>query len=668
MAMAITSSSNIATSERFIRYLRCLLFFGLVSTAVLILPNNSNASPSAHPSTDSLQKEELAKDSAKHDNLKKSRNMAHAFGIALYAFQQGDHFKALIEISAAKHRNQNGLLSTNDSLQAMETLEAGIMLAYGMQHHAHEVIQSTTSKTLAGPQQSLAWFYLAQLYASKQNWSQAYLAIQPVGKNLPSRLTIKFNQLKANVYINTGRTTEALQLLKQNNDPVLAAYTSFNLATAERNKQNNSTAYAHLAHIEKSENSQLEIRLLKDRAHLASAQIAASEQQYKKAFSHFNRIKIDSPYSVEALFGQGWAAYYLENYDRALFSWELLQQNYSLYPQAQKSRLAIPYIYLAKGDNNTALNKYHDAVRIFEAITAQLNTAQSNLSDGHLFEFMSMFSETTGSYSNFKSVEFPVTTETVLIGEFLKEKNIHLDLTSLAELYQLKYAINTRQHDLTSFGHLIETSDRNHAEKIPLITAETKKLAQLKLLDKAQQLNERLRSIRSTDNFYALMNDKEIDYSTRITRGNNTLLSILDEDKRKRYQARIKRVEGALLWNLSESYPSRIWQAEKGIKAINASIQSSASTQQRLTDSIQQHAQKSGPITEKVASFKDRLEQTSKSTEYLIHQQEAHIEQQYLAAIKQKKEQIRGYLVHSYLAIARLTDKVIEPKLAIQNE
>ena len=622
----------------------------------------------------------------------KSISINQSFGIALYQFQQGNYFDALVEISAAQLRydtllqkrpeaeapaptpaqtdiaeeKTNSVEAANQlaAMQAMNTLEAGIMLAYGMQNQAKDLISNVANQTLGGRQQDLAWFYLARLYAEKRDWQSAYTTIQNIGENLPQKLHTKLGRLKANIYINNGQIDEALFVLKHNEDPLLSAYTSFNLAVAANKNQNSDVAYSHLDQVTAIESPKLEVALLKDRANLAAAQIAASKQLYPKAYEHFNRVKIDSPYSGEALFGQGWAAFFNNNYDQALASWRMLQSNYALYPQAHKSRIAIPYAYLTMGKPGAALQKYREAVAEYELLMSQLSSAKQNISDGHIFEFMDKYRSGAVTDWHLGSVNFPVTLETTLIGSQLENQKIHKELTALAELYQLSYAVKLRSNDLTSFGYLIETSDQNHTNKTPLIKAQIEQLQQSKALLRAEQIRKQIANIKKNSSVYALMNSDERDYSERIERANKTLLLISNEDKKARYEARIKRVSGILLWNLSEDYVTRIWEAEKGLKSIDQSIVAFTEVEDRLQKIFKQHASKSGPYTDKIAQLTQDLEQTAATTDRLISQQELRIEQQFMIALNQKQEEIRKYLVHSHLAIARLTDdaKINTPK------
>ncbi|MDF1643047.1 MAG: hypothetical protein P1U80_02545 [Pseudomonadales bacterium] len=586
-----------------------------------------------------------------------TQKLQQAFGIALYEFQQGNYFQALVEISAANLRHPVNPSDANTSQQAMKTLEAGIMLSYGMQNHARDLISNVATKTLGGPQQDLAWFYLAQLYTNKQDWPQAYQTMQKIGDQLPPTLHKKLDQLKANIYINNGQIAEAQQLLKKNQDPVLGAYTSFNLAAAEQKKQNGNAALSHLNNIIGLPGTQLDVRLLKDRAHLAAAQLYASEQNYPQAFEHFNQIKIDSPYSSEALFGQGWAAYHTDKPSQALASWNLLQTNYAFHPQSQKTQIAIPFVYLSMDYPDTALQKYRQAVTYYDELMTQLEGAKANTHNQHMFGFMNKFRTGEVTDWHLEPVEFPVTPETALVGNLLEQQNIHEELTALAELYQLSYAVKKRRNDLISFSYLIENNDRNHKEKAPLISAEAKKLQRSNALIQAKNLRKQITKIRSDHSVFSLMNTDERDYAKRIQRSTETLSLIDDVDKKNGYERRIKRVDGILLWNLTEAYSERIWNAQKGLKAIEKSIASSQKIQGKLEAILTQHLTKSGPITDKVALFEQQLQQTADKTKYLIEQQEQKIQTMFMLALNQKQEEIRNYLVHSHLAIARLTDK-----------
>ena len=585
--------------------------------------------------------------------------LRHAFGTALYQYQLGNYFQALVEISAAEHRYEADLKQPDASLQSMKTLEAGIMLVYGMENHARALIDQVARHTLGGTQQDIAWFYLSQLYADKQDWLQAYQTIQNIGDDLPRSLQQKYDRLKANIYINNGKIEEALELISDNDDPVLQAYTSFNLAVAEQNQNNTDEAYDYLEEITDLGSTELDVTLLKDRAYLAAAQMSAGEERYADAFQYYNRIKIDSPYASEALFGQGWAALYTQDFKQALASWNLLQKNYSLHPQTQQTRIAIPYLYLSMDDPGSALPSYRNAVTEYNTILTQLDLAKSNIGNGQLFRFMDKYRTGTVSDWHLKPIELPVTEETILIGNLLNQQKIDKGFTALAELYQLKNEIKKRQHDLISFQHLIETNNLRHAQITPLITKEIEQLQQVEPDKKVTALETQVAEIRKNESIYRLMNEDERDYFTRIQRGNKTLESITDANKKLRYKDRLDRVNGILLWDLTEAYSERVWLAEKSLKEINNSLSSAHKTQQNLETTIAQYRNKTDPTTRKVAQFEQQLEQTIYRAEYLTSQQEQLIQQKFLIALNKKQDEIRGYLVHSHLAIARLTDSPI---------
>ncbi|MBV1915770.1 MAG: hypothetical protein KUG72_10320 [Pseudomonadales bacterium] len=585
--------------------------------------------------------------------------LRHTFGTALYQYQLGNYFQALIEISAAQHRYEADLLQPDASLQSMKTLEAGIMLVYGMENHARAIIDNIASHTLGGVQQDIAWFYLTQLYADKQDWPQAYQTVQYIGEDLPRSLQQKYSRLKANIYINNGRIEEALDLLDDNDDPILEAYTSFNLAIAEQNRNDSDAAYDYLEQITEMDNDQLDIKLLKDRAYLAAAQISATGERYDEAFQYYNRIKIDSPYASEALFGQGWAALYSQNYQQALLSWDMLQTNYALHPQTQQTRIAIPYLYLSMDDPGLALPRYQSAVKEYNNVLVQLDDAKAHVNSGELFGFLDKYKAGAATDWHREPVELPVTEETILIGTLLTQQKIDKDFTALAELYQLKKAINKRHEDLISFQHLVETNDLRHAAITPQITKEIENLQQVEADKKVAALEQQIAEIQKNESIYRLTDEDESDYLARIQKGNKLLDSITDADKKARYKERLDRVNGILLWNLTEAYSERIWQAEKNLKEINASLASAEKTQQKLEVTITQYNNNSDPVSMKVAQIKLDLEQTIVRTEYLTSQQEQFIQQKFLIALNTKREEIRNYLVHSHLAIARLTDSPV---------
>jgi len=86
-----------------------------------------------------------------------------------------------------------------------------------------------------------------------------------------------------------------------------------------------------------------------------------------KARVSLDRVRLDGPFSNQALLRAGWAEAATEHYDRALVPWNLLVEREPTDAAVQEAMLAVPHAYASLNVHGRAALMYGRALELYSA-------------------------------------------------------------------------------------------------------------------------------------------------------------------------------------------------------------------------------------------------------------------------------------------------------------
>jgi hypothetical protein len=119
----------------------------------------------------------------------------------------------------------------------------------------------------------------------------------------------------------------------------------------------------------------------------------------------------------------------------------------------------------------------------------------------------------------------------------------------------------------------------------------------------------------------------------------------------------VRRVAGALTWQLAQEHPDRLWQAKKALRTINTELELA-----RARDAALAQAQRDEPARHD--DFARRIVQLEASVRALIPkvaaltlEQQGQVQELAVAELNRQKDRLVAYTTQARFAVAQLVDR-----------
>jgi tetratricopeptide (TPR) repeat protein len=251
------------------------------------------------------------------------------FGEALYQANQGHYFEALERLDAELALHSGVDEPQRDSLQyhigEAEFSVGDFELYYRMHHRAGRAIKAVLDGAVDEAVRNEAAYRLARIHFQKDQAADALIALDRISGKVPVAIRDDVEFLRANVYMALGRPADAAGVLKRlQGAQSLTGFAAYNLGIALLQEGREQDAIAQLdraGQLGVSDTGPLAIR---DKSNMLLGKLMLESTDFTRAQQFFDRVRLDGPFSNQALLSAGWADVSAQNYERAVVPWCML--------------------------------------------------------------------------------------------------------------------------------------------------------------------------------------------------------------------------------------------------------------------------------------------------------------------------------------------------------
>ena len=306
------------------------------------------------------------------------------FGEALYFAHQGQYFEALerldTEVSQHNQIDEPELDSLFVHIEDAKFSLGDFELRYRMHHRAGRAIKAVLEGAVDEVIRNDAAYRLARIHFQKQQMEDALLALDRIDGEIPHAIRDDIEFLRANVYLSQGKQLESVDVLKklQNSDEY-GGFAAYNLGIAYLQNGQRSAAIEQLdkaGQIKTNDASELAIR---DKSNLVLGTILLENGEFERSLPYLNRVRMDGPFSNQALLSAGWASMSVEDYERAVVPWGILANREGTDSATQEALLALPYAYGKLNIHGRAAVHYGRALDSFGTEIQKLNSSVESI-------------------------------------------------------------------------------------------------------------------------------------------------------------------------------------------------------------------------------------------------------------------------------------------------
>ena len=600
------------------------------------------------------------------------------YGDVLFYYYQGKDFEAAARLTAYEHWQE---LPHHDA--DAHLLLGGLYLSLGMHDRANRSFEELLTSDVPSGVRNRAWFYLGQALYARGQYAEAERDLTRISQRMSPELESQKELLLANVWMREGKFDRAAQLLAnwRGSQQGWTAYARLNLGVALVRQGRLAEAAPVLTSVGTMYALAPEMLALKDRANLALGLAYMQAKQPAQAREALDRVRLDGPFSGEALLAAGWAEAADGNYRAALTPWLALQGRSGFDPAVQEAALTVPYAFVELQAPGQAAQYYRTALNSYDSQAARIDGAIARVHAGSLLaellarEANSPAAGMVGndpldddalpdrlSYGWFWQLgNVPDDPESHYLYAVFAEPDFQEGLRNYRDLKLMGRMLSQWSTSMDAFQEMIAARHRAYAERVPKVDAvlTSGKLASLKALRTA--LSDRLAQVERVRDVAALATPQESALWARVLRAQATLAHDPDTPTYAKLRERLALVRGVLLYRMDQEFAARVWNEQKELRRLDLALAKAQEGWTQLASGRQTLPIATGDFAQRVSALQQRIGALQVRLTAAETAQSQALADLAVQDLEQQKQRLRGYRVQAQFALATLYDQAAHP-------
>ncbi len=588
------------------------------------------------------------------------------YGEALYYAHQGLYFEALGRLDAEVRQHDGVDEPELDTLYAYiddaEFALGDFELRYRMHHRAGRAIRAVLEGAVDDVVRNDAAYRLARIHFQKGQVRDALRALDRIDGRVPEGIRDDIDFLRANVHLAEGRADLAVDILKrlQGSDE-FGAFASYNLGIALLATGEQAAAYAQLDRAGQREARADDEQAIRDKANLVLGTKLLEADDYESARPYLNRVRLDGPFSNQALLSAGWASVSASDYDRAVVPWRILASRDVTDPATQEAMLALPYAYGKLSIHGRAAVHYGEALDAFGAEVDKLTESIDSIQEGHFLEALIREEIRQNEEWVVRLRTLPEAPETYYLIELLASHDFQAGLQNYLDLADLKRKLEAWQKGFASFYDMVDIRREHYTPLLPEVDEQFRKLDSRIRLRREQH---RMLVKRKED---MLTSPRPEFLATREEQAMLNRIELLDAELEHfdgamadTMRERLARVRGAITWTLDTEYHDRLARFDDNLRNLNAAM----ATMQSQYDAYVRTRQAATHSYEGYERPMDGLRRDVKTAmatvDRLMALQGRKLEAAAIEELRARRDRLQGYRDKARFALADSYDRATQ--------
>src|SRR2546428_180850 len=501
------------------------------------------------------------------------------FGEALYHAWQGQYFDALqrldTEVAMYRGLDQPELDTSHYHSNYAEFSVGDFERVYRVHHRAGRAIKAVLEGAVDEAVRNEAAFRLARIHFQKGQLHDALNALARIKGTVPAEIRDDVEFLRANVYMATGRPSEAVKVLEQpRSHESLAGFVAYNLGIALLQDGRAQQAIEQLdkaGQLPAGDPAGLAIR---DKSNLVLGTILFESGNFEAARQSLDRVHLAGPFSNQALLRAGSAEATAQHYDRALVPWNILVEREPTDAAVQEAMLAVPHAYASLNLHGRAAITYGRALELFSKQIERVDASISSIREGRFLKALTREESRQDETWVIRLRSLPEAPETYYLMELMASHDFQTALHNYLDLEDLKARLMAWQTSLDAFEDIVRLRGQNYAPLLPEVDAQFRELdSRIRLrLEQRKHLGERLQAM--------LTAPRPRDLATAEDRMAGESLALVEKQlgdskspASRALRERAARLRGVLAWRLETEYPERRTAAHARLQELHTHVE-----------------------------------------------------------------------------------------------
>lgn len=594
------------------------------------------------------------------------------FGEAIYDYYLNKNLRSASRLLTAKNVNIFG----TESAQC-DMLLSDLYVAFGMSNQAAQTLSDLSHQDILSSTRNEVWFKRGNLQYHQGNYVEAERILTAPLANLPAEMDSKRRTLLANVLMSRSEFDLAKDTLAPvSPDTELGLYATYNMGVAYIRSSRSKEGVDMLHRVMSSPINDPESNALKDRAALAIGFNALQQQQPDAARDALVNIRLDGPFSNQALLGLGYAHFTKQDYKKSLAVWLELIKRSPADPSVQEAMLLAPRAYEELQAYPQALFGYKYASQLFRATLKNLEKAALYVEQsGWLASLATPLKDPRDNID-------PMTVNSIIVPPSNPEAKFLYEMfasdafveghEAYVQLDRMQALLLKRLDDLDAWQDMVKSQKIKLANTSRLDNAreqlEAAQLRNMEFTERYKALNLRVRqTFRKARTPLDVASPEALEKYHRLSAMESSLLALRDTPTSTALRERFRRVRGLLLWDIVANAPEQEQTERTDINDITELMNLNKAHVGGLQKLVKANQKRENDDSEtRIENARTEIQrlQTEISQSQTLYAD--YLKSLAKQAIEQQRNKLNMRLAESHLDVARLQDMATSKKANAQ--
>jgi tetratricopeptide (TPR) repeat protein len=588
------------------------------------------------------------------------------FGEALYYAHQGYYFEALERLDAEVDQHAGLDEPELDTLfyhiDDAEFSLGDFELRYRMHHRAGRAIRAVLEGAVDEVVRNDAAYRLARIHFQKGQMDAALRALDRIDGKIPEGIRDDIEFLRANVYLAQEKPAESFEVLKrlQGSDSY-GGFAAYNLGIAYLQDGQRQAAIEQLDRAGQIENNDPAELAIRDKANLVLGTILLEDGEYERAMPYLNRVRLDGPFSNQALLSAGWASLSVENYERAVVPWSILAEREVTDGATQEAMLALPYAYGKLDIHGRAAIFYGRALDAFGAEVDKLNESIETIREGKFLDALVREEIRKDKDWVIRLRSLPETPETYYLMELLATHDFQTGLQNYLDLADLRKKLVSWQSSFDSFDDMVTIRHDHYEPLLPDVDTTFRELdSRLRLRREQHKMLVRRRDdLLTTPRPEFLATREEQAVLARIELIEEKLKDASTPFEGALVQ-RMRRLKGLLTWTLETEYHDRLTQFDQNLRTLDEAMVVAQTQYDEFVRSRQAATHSFEGYETPISRLRGRVSEAIQKVDLLMKRQGRQLEIVAIDELMARRGRLESYRDKARFALADSYDRATQ--------
>ena len=596
------------------------------------------------------------------------------FGEALYHAFQGQYFDAIqrldTELGMYHGLDQPEMDTLHYHVNEAEFSVGDFELDYRMHHRAGRAIKAVLEGAVDESVRNEAAFRLARIHFQKGQFDDAMHALQRIQGTVPPQISDDVEFLRANILMATGQPSEAVKVLKQlRSGEGLAGFVAYNLGIALLQDNRPQEAIEQLdkaGQLSAADASGLAIR---DKANLVLGTMLFESGNFDRARQSLDRVRLEGPFSNQALLRAGWAEATAKHYDRALVPWNILASREPTDAAVQEAMLGVANAYASLNLHGRAALKYGGALELFTTQIQRVDASINSIRDGRFLKAL-MREETREDEDWVITLRtLPDAPETYYLMELMASHDFQTALHNYLDLEELQSRLIAWRTGLDAFTDIIRLRKQNYDPLLPEVDAQFRKLdSRMRMrLEQRKQLSKRLQAMLTAPRPDYLATAEERSASERIALIEKKLGSSHAPEALALRQ-RVAHLRGTITWRLETEYNDRLTAATVHLNELNKQVDALTRQYESFVRTRQAATQSYVGYDKQISQLRQRVDDGQQRVDRLMAQQGHMIEVVAINQLEARRDRLVAQQLEARYGVAASYDRAARAQADVEEK